>query len=772
MALHERTCSGPMPLRIADLPLASRLNAGAGTKGAGAGAVPESKNSVAAGASTAGQAAAKQAPGGAQAARSVAGGVHAARTAPAAATAPSVVANQKKHDHDKNRIGAIIDTYRDQIRRGQGTAAPTHAASKPTKSGGDAVNGGDSDSSVEIVDTVKPPAAARSGSLSGDKGGIKREGNSATKTNSTTNAGVEATTKAPTGSPSGKCIQKGPQEWTTVWTCDICQKEQFDCYEDAVAHEKICEANKKNRKKKDETKAQDPSPSMRRASSDMSLASSKSSGASSAIVTTLKKSPSPRKIPAENKEPVPLFSPVLRDASDSSNFSLISRYHRLILKSVVLLHRPTSSTEAGGAPGGGGVVSFQCKFCAKPFVPDAGGGKSQHWTLSTIAENLPSMVQTHTMSKQGCKFVTSEVAAQLPNAKAKGKMRLDEFLSGFFCENGIVERILGGGQRAVILLPEEEFRKMPGSGKSKRGMQLKNKKKRGRPFGGGKPGSATKRQKAGAESTTTASRSSHKEIKFGDMGCKMHMEEGGAQFCLGPLDGLPFLCSFLQEESKGLLTAQKLLLQQIELFTIYPKLLESEKLNAPPQSVGIRCRNCIANKNGCCFMKLSSANDISRDVLLMSTEHVVGCRFMKNRDVKVIQGVKEGGISPLVRYCNMISKLYCLKDSKVGSKVGVIWGDSPKTVSGGYCMPSDVKVNSLLVAPMPNLEAEPPTAEGATSGRGGASAGAAPSAALDGVEVGTATAATAKAAATPPAAATTAAATAARSRRATPPSQR
>ena len=249
------------------------------------------------------------------------------------------------------------------------------------------------------------------------------------------------------------------------------------------------------------------------------------------------------------------------------------------------------------------------------------------------------------------------------------------------------------------------------SEKSKRGKQLTGgSKKRGRPFGS--KSTAAKRQKA-PKAAEPPPRPKHNKIKFGDMGCKMHNEQG-TQFCLGPLDGIPFLSSFSQgtKQLLWLHSSEKFLLQQLELFTLSPKLVELEKLNAPPQSVGIRCRNCIADKNGCCFVKISSVNNMCRDLLLMAMDHVISCRFMKAKDVKVLQELKGRDRDCLAKYCSWIAKLYCLKDSKSGdgNHLAVVWGDSPK-VSGEYCSPEDVDVNLLLGADIPNLEAETPPAK-------------------------------------------------------------
>ena len=264
------------------------------------------------------------------------------------------------------------------------------------------------------------------------------------------------------------------------------------------------------------------------------------------------------------------------------------------------------------------------------------------------------------------------------------------------------------------------------SERSKRFSQLNaGKKRRGRPATATtatKPGAKRRRSSKTGESPGDKStpKPKHKDLQFGDMGCKMHNEEGTI-FTLGPLDGLPFVTTFSREASKKILQPHRFMLQQMELFTISTELIESTKLNCSPDSVGIRCRHCIADKDGCCFMKLSSVKNLSRDVLVMAMEHLAGCKFMKAKDAKVIQDVKKGDIDYLNKYCNWIASLYCLEDSKPEKPPGVVFGDSPK-VPGGYSTPADVDVSSVLGRPMPNLikaETPPPkVAEKAPSPEG------------------------------------------------------
>jgi len=187
-------------------------------------------------------------------------------------------------------------------------------------------------------------------------------------------------------------------------------------------------------------------------------------------------------------------------------------------------------------------------------------------------------------------------------------------------------------------------------------------------------------------------RSTHPEIKYGDQGCTIMVEQDyGKLFRVAPLDGLPFINTFSREAAKKLHPSEKFLLQQLELFTISPELMSSVNMKAPAQAVGLRCRNCIAQKDGCCFMKLSSVTNTPRDVLLMAREHVMRhCKFMKAKDQKIVQELK-GEAGAFGQYCNFVAKLYNLKDGIDG----VVLGDSV-TVPAGYSKPSTIDVTALM----------------------------------------------------------------------------
>ena len=200
---------------------------------------------------------------------------------------------------------------------------------------------------------------------------------------------------------------------------------------------------------------------------------------------------------------------------------------------------------------------------------------------------------------------------------------------------------------------------------------------------------------AGTNKFLQTSRSKHNEIKYGAMGCKMHNEHE-SYFRVAPLDGIPFLSSFSKDEKKKLNPSEILLLQQLELFTISSELMKLSNMNnAPTQTVGIRCRNCIADKNGCCFIKLSSVSNMSQNLLLMANEHVKRCQFLTAKDLKVLE-MHDGEEGRLANYCNWLAKLYSLKDSSIGGfDTGVVWGESPK-LPKVYCYPAEIDISFCI----------------------------------------------------------------------------
>lgn len=201
----------------------------------------------------------------------------------------------------------------------------------------------------------------------------------------------------------------------------------------------------------------------------------------------------------------------------------------------------------------------------------------------------------------------------------------------------------------------------------------------------------------------TPSRSNHENIKYGDMGCRMHNEHGQI-FRVAPLDGIPFLSSLANDASKLLHPAARLSLQHLELFTISPELMKSVNMKGSPQSVGIRCRNCIADRDGCCFIRLSSISSMLRELHLMVVQHLIGCRYVSARDVKAMQVWLEIDPKPSADFCRWIAKLYSMEDLTRGSADScVVWGDSPK-VPSGYCSPADIDIGSMLGKPIPHLK--------------------------------------------------------------------
>lgn len=630
MAIHELTCRGPMPLRVVDLPLAEPLirspprvipppHANIGGDVVTAGGMVSSMGNVARNLVMNQQV--EKAPAATTTANAT-GVVDQHNALSTAASTTSGVTQHGNNEQVKRRLEDTVDTRKDQssgaAKRGP-TSSETKSQPPPKKSKKETEE-------KEVIDVVDEITSSSKDDVKNtkDKNGV----------------------------------------WTTVWTCDICNNEQFTSFEGACEHERTCQGKKEDKPQ------------------DQPIALEKK-GPLQDVKTTPASSPS-----NVSSKLTTLFSP-LSDSADSVNFSKLSKNHQIMLSSLKILHRQVkSSSEECGA------VSFQCQFCSHPYPPVDG---EVSWTLDDVKKVLPALVDSHLL---GCKSSSFDNKEPSSLVDASGNMSLDEFLSSYFRDNGIVDRLDG---RGVIAVSDENFLKAAGSTNTKRGKQLTSKKKERK----SNTDSATKQQKKPPSKKASSARSKHEEIFYGDMGCTiMREEEGGHLFRVAPLDGLPFLSTFSQHESKKLHTSLKFLLQQFELFSLYPKLMKSTNTKTP-QAVGIRCRGCIVDKNGCCFMKLSSVKNIARDVLLLTKEHVMSCKFMKAKYAKLIQDLlKEDHTSVLDKYCNFVAKLYSLEEATDGSdKADVIFGQSPK-VTGGYCKPSDIDVSTLI-----EPEAESPEKE-------------------------------------------------------------
>jgi hypothetical protein len=195
-------------------------------------------------------------------------------------------------------------------------------------------------------------------------------------------------------------------------------------------------------------------------------------------------------------------------------------------------------------------------------------------------------------------------------------------------------------------------------------------------------------------------RSNHKDIKYGDMGCKAHNEHG-QKFLVAPLDGIPFLSSFTKDATKLLHPSAKLTLQQLELFTLSPELMKSEKINGPPQSVGVRCRGCVAEKNGCCFVKLSSIDSMSRELHVMVAKHLIMCRYISASDVELIREWMDIDQKPIADFCKWIARLFCMKNSSDRDfDPSLVLSDSPKVLPG-YSCPADIDIENIILSSSP-----------------------------------------------------------------------
>lgn len=496
--------------------------------------------------------------------------------------------------------------------------------------------------------------------LPSDSSALANNGDNAVQNTSTIDLLTPPKEEVKVSSSSYNSPSPPKSNFITCWTCDVCKVAHFDTFEKAVEHENQCMIDMK----KKETM---PPKKSNQGSNDVENLSKSRQQTSSANVV--------------------LFSPLINGNSDSPDFDQLSDCHASILQSVKLLHHPFN-----------GSVALQCQFCCEPM--------STTWTLKKMTEMLPVAMCNHLFT---CENAPSEVVEYMKeqvvlilqkSPSIVGDLPLANFLKSYLESNGIVEGVINnrGANRdtRLVVLSDGKFAQIDGYERSKRGRLAASNLLNTRLIG-------TKKQrergtdeveKLPSPKRSKAVQSQHPEIKVGDMDCQMHYDDDGNSMYVGPLDGLPLLTSLLQKESRYLHPSQKLLLAQLELFKISPKLMKE----ANSKSLGLRCQNCITEKNGCCFMKLSSSNNLVRDLLLFGKEHVVRCVTKTKVTKQIHDAVVGGSVDELSNYCTLIANLYGLEDKKsADGRINVVLGESP-TIPSGYSCPTDIDVRGILRA--------------------------------------------------------------------------
>lgn len=238
-------------------------------------------------------------------------------------------------------------------------------------------------------------------------------------------------------------------DWTTVWTCDICKEAQFESYEEALKHEENCGKMTKGQVEGG------PTSTSKVLAEDIP-----------GVSTSLAPIPPPKTLappyPKRTNDTAPdktkaiiLFSPILEDSSDSLQYYQISKYHRLVLKSLQLRHIPQHYS-TGERIGQG---SFHCQFCGK-LLSASYDKPSVSWSMDSIVKVLPSAVLDHLC--QVCEAAPKPYGEKLSVAQASqssGRVSFDKFLLRFFAENGIT--VLPDDVGGVAVLHDDDFMKNP-----------------------------------------------------------------------------------------------------------------------------------------------------------------------------------------------------------------------------------------------------------------------------------------------------------------------
>ena len=497
--------------------------------------------------------------------------------------------------------------------------------------------------------------------LPSDSSALANNGDNAVQNTSTIDLLTPPKEEVKVSSPSYNSPSPPKSNFITCWTCDVCKVAHFDTFEKAVEHENQCMIDMKKKE------TMPPKKNNQSSNNVENLSKSRQQTSSANVV---------------------LFSPLINGNADSLDFDQLSDCHASILQSVKLLHHPFN-----------GSVALQCQFCCEPM--------STTWTLKKMTEMLPVAMCNHLFT---CENAPSEVVEYMKeqvvlilqkSSSIVGGISLADFLKSYLESNGIVEGVINnrGTNRdtRLVVLSDGKFAQIDGYERSKRGRLAASNLLNTRLIG-------TKKQrergtdeveKLPSPKRSKAVQSQHPEIKVGDMDCQNYYDEDDRNsMYVGPLDGLPLLTSLLQKESRYLHPSQKLLLAQLEIFKISRKLMKETN----SESLGLRCQNCITDKNGCCFMKLSSSNNLVRDLLLFGKEHVVRCVTKTKVTKQIHDAVVGGSVDELSNYCTLIANLYGLEDKKsTDGRIHVVLGQSP-TIPAGYSVPSDIDVRGILRA--------------------------------------------------------------------------
>ena len=125
------------------------------------------------------------------------------------------------------------------------------------------------------------------------------------------------------------------------------------------------------------------------------------------------------------------------------------------------------------------------------------------------------------------------------------------------------------------------------------------------------------------------------------------------------------------------------------------KKLRSTQKEVYPNSVGIRCQNCIANPTGCSYIRLASVEQLASDLLAMWTDHLMYCKYTNPQTREKLKGAAFDTPS-LNKYCNLIVNLYGLEDAKDNDAKAVVWGECPSILSGYDGSPKNINIDFAL----------------------------------------------------------------------------
>lgn len=233
---------------------------------------------------------------------------------------------------------------------------------------------------------------------------------------------------------------KDPMFCVTVWTCDVCRVAEFSSYEEALEHEKNCkgvppdksiENSSRPTVEPSEGKSKlDTHPQSQKEPSTMTKNTSNEKVSDNTHVHEEKKMctviPTHSNLPQNKEQMLISLSPLIGSADDTAHYYSISSYDLIISQSIDLYEYETNIDYVGAR-----AIGCRCHYCSFTWQ----GELTMNRFESIWRKEIPNHLQI-------CKCISKLTKGKLDNLQPlAGKTNLKTFITSFFEDNGIQERM-------------------------------------------------------------------------------------------------------------------------------------------------------------------------------------------------------------------------------------------------------------------------------------------------------------------------------------------